>query len=288
MPRFLPEPRRTALALLCTLTGVIAPAQSGPAVNAVLVRAPGTSAPYLLGAWQAGTWRPADAALAAQVGAGTYTRRTLIGTTTRVSVAVPESMGVPCEDTFQAALRPDREAQRFEVYTTAAATPPRPVTALPLTSAVYREVIRTHLLRRGVTASTVRLTALLRADLDGDGTQEVIVEASAFRERSGNFPPPTGQPGDYSVLLLRHVAAGKAVTTVLGEYIAPATPWNPDSTEPMPLATLYRVAGLADLNGDGRLELLTYGAYYEGDAFAAHEWTPGGGLTLRLETGCGV
>lgn len=285
MTRLLPAFR--ALALLCGLSGVTALAQSGPAMNAVLVRAPGGAEPYLLGAWQGGRWRAADATLAREVGAATYLRRTLTGTTTRVNVAAPASMGQPCEDTFQATLRPARETRSLEVYTTASA-PSRPVTALPLTNAVYRELVRTHLIRRGVKTPTVQLTALARADLDGNGTQEVIVEATRFQGLGDNIPPPTGQPGDYSVLLLRHVVAGQVVTTVLGEYVAPVTPWNPDSPEPMPLATLHRVAGLVDLNADGRLEVITYGAYYEGDSFAAHEWTPASGLTRRLDTGCGV
>ncbi|GHF62860.1 hypothetical protein GCM10017781_43620 [Deinococcus metalli] len=269
------------------LLGALPSTQAAVPVNAVLVRAPGEQAPYLLGAWHAGRWRPGDAALAREVGAGRYVRHTPTGPVRQVEVAAPASLGPPCEETYLAQLRPGTAARTFEVYTSAA-TPSRPVTALPLTNSMYRGVVREYLIRRGVRAPDVHLTALLRADLDGDGTQEVIVEASRFRERSRAFPPPTGQPGDYSVLLLRHVSGGRAVTTVLGAYVAPPTPWTPDSAGPMPLASIYRLAGLVDVNGDGRLELITFGAYHEGDAFAAQEWTPAGGLKVRLETGCGV
>ncbi|WP_295815223.1 hypothetical protein [uncultured Deinococcus sp.] len=277
--------RRAAKVLLA---GVLAaPGHAATPLNPVLVRAPGEGLPYLLGAWQGGRWRPGDAALARELGAATYTRGTLSGPPARVPLGAPASMGDPCEPVFQAPLAAPRDARTFEVYT---ATPqwPRPVTALPLTSAAYREVVRQELVRRGVRAPVVTLTAVIRTDLDGNGTQEVIVEAGRYRGRSGNFPPPTGQPGDYSLLLLRHVVGGRAVTTVLGAHVAPATPWDPGSGDAMPLAVLSRLAGVADLNGDGRMEVLTSGTYYEGEAFAAHEWTPAGGLKLRLETGCGV
>ncbi|MFC6801347.1 hypothetical protein ACFQDE_06025 [Deinococcus caeni] len=42
------------------------------------------------------------------------------------------------------------------------------------------------------------------------------------------------------------------------------------------MATQYRLAGVADLNGDGRMELVLHDAYYEGADFTVSEWTPAG------------
>ena len=148
--------------------------------------------------------------------------------------------------------------------------------------------MRAELKRRGLPNPQVTLTRLIRADLDGNGTQEVIIEARHFQNGRDDFPPPVGQPGDYSLLLLRAVVGGKVVTTVLGEHIAPQTPWDSGSSDPMPMATLHRLAGVADLNGDGRMELVLYGAYYEGSGFSVQQWTPAGLKGTPLESGCGV
>ncbi|WP_309572589.1 hypothetical protein [Deinococcus sp.] len=287
----LPAPAllRAALLLLSLCVPTSAIAQGAELLNVVLVRAPGEAQPSLLGAWRAGRWVPARSDLTRRGGSQPYRQYPLGGRASTVTGSPAESMGEPCADTYQVTLSPDVPATAFTVLTTSTRPfQPRPVTSLPTTNATYQRIVRQELIRRGVRTPVVTITALIRADLDGNGTQEVIIEASRFQQRGGNFPPPTGLPGDYSLLLLRHVAGGKAMTTVLGEYVAPPTPWSPDSTAPMPLAGLYRLAGLADLNGDDRLELITYGAYYEGDAFAAQEWTPAGGLKVRLETGCGV
>lgn len=271
--------------LLCTVASGAA-----PAFAPILIRMPGQEAPDLLGAWQPGSWITAGAALARRVsGQETYRRQTLPGLAATVRGGRAESMGAPCEDAYTVPVTPDAPTTAFQVFTAAGLNArPRPVTALPTSNATYREVVRRELVRRGVRSPNVQLSALIRTDLDGDGTQEVIVEAAHFAERSGLFPPPVGSPGDYSLLLLRHVVAGQLRTVVLGEHLAPRTPWNPESSEPMPMATLARLAGVADLNGDGRMELLVFGAYYEGYSYAAQEWTPAGGVKTRLDSGCGV
>ncbi|WP_189010778.1 hypothetical protein [Deinococcus malanensis] len=165
---------------------------------------------------------------------------------------------------------------------------PRPVVSVPTNNPTYREIVRAELTRRGLTGAKVNVLGVTRTDLDGNGTQEVILEAAHFAGRQGLDPPPVGMPGDYSLLLLRQVMNGRVVTTVLGEHLAPRTPWDPGSDQPMPMATLYRLAGIADLNGDGRMEVVTFGAYYEGYALDVNEWRSGSGLKSRLQGGCGV
>ncbi|PNY81071.1 hypothetical protein CVO96_06500 [Deinococcus koreensis] len=265
-------------------------ANAAPAPLPVLMGSPGQEAPLLLGAWEPGRWIAAGPALASRLsGQERYRRQALWGPPSTVRGGRAVSLGVPCEDAFHVPVTPGAAPGAFEVFASPALnTRPRPVTPLPTGLTAYREIVRQELVRRGLRTPQVRLTALIRADLDGNGTQEVIIEASRFVQRQGEFPPPVGQPGDYSLLLLRHVVAGQVRTVVLGEHVAPLRPWNPDSADPMPMATLHRLAGIADLNGDGRMEVLTHGAYYEGDAFSAQEWTPTGGLKIRLESGCGV
>ncbi|MEF2279738.1 hypothetical protein V3W47_15690 [Deinococcus sp. YIM 134068] len=282
---------RPLLGLLAALSLALSPGHAAvPTVPVpVFVLLPGDEGrASLLGVWEGGRWL-GDGNAARRVRAGaTYRVQGLSGPATTARGGRAEYFGVPCENAFGVALTPEVRPANFTVVTpTGVRTRPRPVTVLPTTGAVYREAVRAELVRRGLPNPVVHLTRVVRADLDGNGTDEVIVEASRFAERSGLFPPPTGQPGDYSLLLLRQVVGGRVRTSVLGAEVV-SKAYDPDSTEPMPLATLHALAGLADLNGDGRMEVLTFGAYYEGYGLTASEWTPGGGLKTRLETGCGA
>ncbi|WP_221090801.1 VCBS repeat-containing protein [Deinococcus aquaedulcis] len=271
--------------LLCGL----AAAAPVPSVSPVLATLPGERTPYLLGAWAGGRWLNAAQARPQVRSGASYTRLGLGAAPQPVRGSGVRPLDVPCEQTLTVPVSPTPALPGGALFVGAAIRPqPRPVTLLPTANATYAALVRAELVRRGLTAPTVHLTRLVRTDLDGNGTQEVLIEASRFAGRSGDFPPPVGQRGDYSVLLLRHVVNGRAVTTVLGEHVAPLTPWDPGSDAPMPMATLYRLAGVADLNGDGRMELAVYGAYYEGAAVSVLEWSPAGVRQTPLESGCGV
>ncbi|ALW88164.1 hypothetical protein [Deinococcus actinosclerus] len=279
--------RTLLLAGLLTLIPSTAQAAAPAGLHPVLATLPGSGGTYLLGGWQDGRWLT-DAQTRSRMTAGAaYTRLPLGGSSARVQGSRPASLGEPCEATFEVKVTPAREG--MAVLTSARLNAqPRPVTVLPTRNATYEAAVRDELKRRGLPNPQVNLTRLIRADLDGNGTQEVIIEARRFQNGRDDSPPPVGQPGDYSLLLLRAVVNGKVVTTVLGEHIAPQTPWDSGSSEPMPMATLHRLAGVADLNGDGRMELVLYGAYYEGSGFSVQQWTPAGLKGTPLESGCGV
>ncbi|MFC6662070.1 hypothetical protein [Deinococcus multiflagellatus] len=249
----------------------------------------GEAQPYLLGAWAQGRWLGADAARGQVPAGATYTRLQLGAAPQAVRGGSVQPLDVPCEQTLTVPVSPAPVLPGGALFAGAGGPlQPRPVTVLPTANPTYAALVKAELQRRGLRAPVVTLTRLVRTDLDGNGAQEVLIEASRFRERSGDFPPPVGQPGDYSLLLLRHVVNGRAVTTVLGGHVAPLTPWDPDAGAPMPMATLYRLVGVADLNGDGRMELALSSAYYEGAGVSVLEWRPAGVRRTPLESGCGV
>lgn len=255
----------------------------------ILTGSPGLGMLHLLGGWQ-GRWISAEDTKRQMTGPTVYEALTLAGKRQVLRGETPVSFGPPCQDTYGVPLSKIRDSQELELLTLPKLnTRPRPVTRLSTLNPTYREVVRQELLKRGLSNPVVRLIGVTKADLDGNGTDEVIIEASFFRERRDDlYPPPVGEPGDYSLLLLRQVKLGKPGTTVLAEHIAPLKRWTPGQNGTMPLANLFRLAGIADLNGDGRMELLTYSSYYEGHSFALSEWTPEGGEQVRLETGCGA
>lgn len=293
MPALMTLTRRL---LTLALLGGAALAQA-PAASPVPVLATTGGLTYLVGGWQrdeaqGGRWLT-DTQVASRIGAATYQGWTLGRATGTARGERPGSMGEPCEQTLRIRLRPVPPEDALRVYLPAGLRAvPRPVQVLPPGNPTYTEIVRADLRRRGIAQPQVRITGLTRTDLDGDGTQEVLIEARYFQkegpEGSAFSPPPAGQPGDYSLLLVRSVQGGRAVTSTLAGYLGPKRPWDSGSDQPMPLANLYRLAGVADLNGDGRMELIVYDAYYEGQGFGVYEWTPAGGAKLRLETGCGV
>jgi hypothetical protein len=76
------------------------------------------------------------------------------------------------------------------------------------------------------------------------------------------------------------VVKGKVETIVLdGEYHP--KPRNPETDGP---PNVYSLAAVLDLNGDGRMEIIVQGAYYEGDwktVYALH------GSEVKNIFGCG-
>ncbi len=125
----------------------------------------------------------------------------------------------------------------------------RPVQRLA-PSAVYEKAARGFLARKGVAVVKANVVGVWRTDLDGDGTAEVLVQAN----RPGKFQgEPKHAKGSYSLVLLRALRGGRVVETAL-EFA------KPDGQGFMEFESLR---GIADLDGDGRMEVLTTGKGYE-------------------------
>jgi hypothetical protein len=153
---------------------------------------------------------------------------------------------------------------------------PRRVAFLATDSPIYRKVVRDFLDGAGLRNAKVRLSMIVRADIDGDGTDEVLIEARSRDDLDRVSSMGTGK-GDYSLVLLRYVEKGSGKGQTL-EFI---------SRKRGETLELKRVRGLADLDADGRMEIVTEGKGYE--------WTNGrlwsfnrGRLVKLLENGEGV
>ncbi|HEY6635604.1 MAG TPA: VCBS repeat-containing protein, partial [Acidimicrobiia bacterium] len=117
------------------------------------------------------------------------------------------------------------------------------------------------------------ISQILSVDLDGDGVLEKLVTA---QDSEITFDPVTE---GYSVVFLRRLVGGAAETSIVeGEVVAPGTEGY----------TSHRaITGIADLNGDGRMEVV----------LSSHEWESGGIIVYELQgdhlvrvlgSGCGV
>jgi hypothetical protein len=109
----------------------------------------------------------------------------------------------------------------------------------------------------------VKITQHLRVDLDGDGNEEVLLAATNYPSAEGSAPR-AATAGSYSFVALRRVIDGKVSKQILsGEFYRKAQDFN--ALPP----NVHEVAGILDLDGDGKMEIILNWQYYEGDGTTA-------------------
>lgn len=123
------------------------------------------------------------------------------------------------------------------------ATYPRPVQVLPFKNQIYTDILRKFLRKRGI-RSEPSVDQVISADLDGDGTREILMTASFLP----NGDDPSKKGDWYSLALIRYVSHGKAVDK---ELELSRTHIN-DFTQMLK----YSVLAVADFDGDGVLEFV--------------------------------
>lgn len=196
----------------------------------------------------------------------------------------PASIGIPCEDVMALSTRPSYENK--EVIALSGNWPgmPRVPVAVSASNNTYKTAVRDLLTARGLTNPKVMIDQIYRIDLEGDGVMEALVSASYFKNgyapQPGGGPSPDAAAGDYSILFMRKVIRGVVQTAVLEENV-----YKNDAEFIAP--NQFRIRGVVDINGDGKMEVLVYGAYYEGHWTSVYEIN---GIQFKevLACGCGV
>jgi hypothetical protein len=152
---------------------------------------------------------------------------------------------------------------------------PRPVTVLNPAAPEYRTAAGRVLASLGIQDPDPQVRQVVRADLDGDGADEVLVRAERLVDRESLSPVE----GEYSVLFLRRLVGGAVRDTVLFSDTA-----HLEAESRYMMA--FDVGAVADLNGDGRMEVVIGIKYYEGSSVQVHE-LHGDTLAPVLGLGCG-
>jgi hypothetical protein len=151
------------------------------------------------------------------------------------------------------------------------------------------EAVHDFLKSRGIADPKVRITRILRVDLDGDGEQEVLISATNYltEDKSDHSAAPfpeapidSPRPGSYSIAILRRVVAGNVQTKlVAGEVYT-----KPDESV---APNVYNLAAVLDLNGDGKLEVIVHSFYYEGGQTTIYRCEPDK-IEALLSVECGA
>jgi hypothetical protein len=236
---------------------------------------------YLLGASAGGQWLKPEAAAGSIPGGENYRLYTLTGEAGASVGSKPAKGEDACTDTLYVTLTPFPAGRGSLV---AVAGPwnamPRRLKIASTEAQVYKEAAAAILRSQGLDNPKVNLTQVLQVDLDGDGVEEVLVSATNYAKfGSGVGVTPDARAGDYSLVFLRKVVQGKVVTRIItGEYYPKAQKFNAPSE--------HRIIGVLDLNGDGSLEIVLSGRYYEGDWVDAYR-VDGAKIIKLFSMGCG-
>ena len=250
--------------------------------------APGQSRPVpivelktrgLLGAVQNGRWLPPSRLSPKQ---GETFEFVLVGARGVEEGGVTKARRGETEDVCQDFFRFEFELQQehgVAIGTGSKWNPvPRPVKTLDANSKVYRTAVTEFLKKKNIARPVVRIKDIYRVDLDADGVDEIVLAATYYKKGLS----ASAGVGDYSFVLVRK-AVGKTVTDHLlkGDFIARRVDFGAPNE--------YGISAIADLNGDGKMEIVLHGAYYEGESAAAFEIKNRRPVEIKeFEIGCGV
>ncbi|HEX4640156.1 MAG TPA: FG-GAP repeat protein [Chthoniobacterales bacterium] len=233
---------------------------------------------YVLGAADNGKWlesAKAAALLKPQNTLRVYGLAREMGTAT---AGKPESVEEPCPETQMVKFSPQPKGGVMALTAAWNALPRKPRTG-DVTQPVYVQAVREFLEGNGLKDPKVKITQILRIDLEGDGEEEVLISATNYLTKEKGMPS-SAAAGSYSFVLLRRVVAGKVKTQlVVGEFY----PKGKEFSAP----NRYSVLAVLDLDGDGKMEVIVDSAYYEGGATTIYRCTPTK-IEELVSTGCGA
>lgn len=218
--------------------------------------------------------------------------------------AHPKSIEEPCPDVLSVEFNPkpdstaktltgewndskrDQKGEEAAVALAASWNPlPRKPRVQDPTQEVYQNAVRDFLTSRQIREPQIKITKIVRVDLDGDGEDEVLISATNYpkTEDEGDddsAPIHSPQAGNYSFVLLRRVVEGKVRTQlVAGEVYA--------KTNESAAANVYQIQAVLDVDGDGKMEVIVHSFYYEGGESTIYRCEPAK-VTPLLSVGCGV
>lgn len=236
---------------------------------------------YVIGGYANGQWLNSET---------TGKRLTEAKTAYRVFTPTKEKPGITggkaspdadvCPDVWLQTITPalDPDERNHAVGISAPWNPaPRKARATDTTQEVYVKAISDVLATKGIAKAKVKITQLLRVDLDGDGKEEVLITATHYTKIEELM---AAKAGDYSIITLRRLDGDKVKTSIVNGEVYPK---SDEAAAP----NTHEVAAVLDLDGDGTLEVLVRTTYYEGGGMEVYKLR-NGTLERVLEIECGV
>ncbi len=207
----------------------------------------------LLGSFNGRIWADALKTMPRVKEGETFRLYSLTGPAGNGVISKPQPPEGPCDDLVEITVSPlpDGEGDVIGVNGSWNAQP-RLSKVQSTEQQEYRAVVSSYLKGVGISNPKVTIFQLLRVDLDGDGTEEVLISANSNENPlSSHF---LGR-GDFSIVLLRRVTQGKAQTIPIVSEVELKNHKDPIQTGQW--HHKETVAAILDLNGDGVMEIIT-------------------------------
>lgn len=115
--------------------------------------------------------------------------------------------------------------------------------------AIYESVVKVYLNTKGLLLRPAQISRIVRVDLEGDGVDEVLIDASSIKDANSW---PEKLDGYFSVVLLRKLMNGTVKTIPVATNF-----YQKDNGE----GIFYSLESLLDVNGDGNMEIVL-GSYF--------------------------
>jgi hypothetical protein len=236
------------------------------------------SGDYLLGARSNGKWIDGEKAAPLVNPETTYRLFSFTAEVGKATGSKPVSADEPCPDTFT--VKMSEKPQGALIAIAASWNPiPRAPRVASTDQPVYVTAVRDYLKGHGLREPEVKITKIVGVDLDGDGEDEVLINATNYGDDeegiSANAPG-----GSYSMVLVRRVVSGKVETKMIAGEIYPAK-------KSFSAPNIHRILSIIDLDGDGKMEVVLESAYYEGGGTTVYGFKSGKWVELLSAT-CGA
>ena len=142
---------------------------------------------YFFGASENGQWIKADQAAKSVANKTTYQVYSLTKQVGQITADKPTSVEEPCPDTLMVSLSSKPKDGVIGLDAPWNALPRKPMIT-DTTQPVYVEAVRDFLKARGIADPKVRITRILRVDLEGDGEDEVLINATNYFNQRDEAP----------------------------------------------------------------------------------------------------
>ena len=268
------------------MTSTTTPAGPADALVPLLIGGANAGGWLFLGAWQQDRWQESTDPSGNPIRPGLEAGAAFIVSNLSGETAV--TLGENAEACFDGQLGPTIDVEvappeppgygynAIAVLQQPWALKPRPVADTSTAPDAYRVLGEAAFADEAVDATKGAIEQLVVADLDGDGDSEALASFEFVQPSAG-----PGAPGDLAALLVIDTTTRTTDTVRLSAIDAGL------DDESFPIIERYRVLDVADLNGDGRMEVLVHAWYYEGAAVIAYTYD-GNELTQVLAAGCGA